>query len=275
MMIYDHMSVIGLGTIGSKLIVYLLVKGVSITAYTRSDVKSKHAYIYSILTKKYPENADNLIGKLLITNDINTLKDINIIFDATYEDYYVKEKLYGLLKEILDKDSIIATTTSSLDLIKLENFCNPLTLIGFHVFNPPDKMRLLEINLPAKPTIDIDGFVHNIQQIMNDREFVFIPRIQGYICNRLLFIYINAAFNYHQSTGISISDIDKAMELGTNVPMGPFRLSDYIGNDVTLSILEQFHKELGDETYKPADLIVKMVNEGSLGRKVGKGFYTY
>ena len=136
-------------------------------------------------------------------------------------------------------------------------------------------MRLLEINLPAKPTIDIDGFVHNIQQIMNDKEFVFIPRIQGYICNRLLFIYINAAFNYHQSTGISISDIDKAMELGTNVPMGPFRLSDYIGNDVTLSILEQFHKELGDETYKPADLIVKMVNEGSLGRKVGKGFYTY
>lgn len=274
-MIYEKMSVIGLGTIGSKLIVYLLGKGVSITAYTRSDVKSKSESICSFLKRKFPEDADNLISKLLITNDINMLRNINIIFDATYEDYDVKEKLYGQLKEILDKDSIIATTTSSLDLNKLEKFSNPLTLIGFHVFNPPDKMRLVEINLPANPTIDIDGFVHNIQQIMDDKEFVFIPRIQGYICNRLLFIYINAAFNYHQATGISISDIDKAMELGTNVPMGPFRLSDYIGNDVTLSILEQFHKELGDEAYKPSNLIVKMVNEGSLGRKVGKGFYAY
>jgi len=271
----EQISVIGLGTIGTKLIVYLLNKGVSIVAYTRNDTKSKHDSVYSILMKKHPDDADKLSRKLLITNDIKEVKSSKIVLDATCEDYNVKEKLYCQLNEILDKDSIIATTTSSLNLNILQAFSNPLTLVGFHVFNPPDKMRLVEISMPTESTERTDVFVTRIRQIMDDKEFIFLPRIQGYICNRLLFIYLNASFNYHLSTGISIGDIDKAMELGTNVPMGPFRLSDYIGNDVTLSILGQFHRELGDDMYKPSSLITKIVKEGLYGRKSGRGFYVY
>ncbi len=268
-------SVMGLGTIGTKLVVYFLSKGQRVIALTRSVPDSKYEKLAGILRKKYPDGAADLIKNLHVTNDMGEMVHTRVGFDSTLETYDSKRSLYERMREVLNRDQIIATTTSSLDLNRLSGYCAPLTLVGFHVFNPPDKMKLVEINLPENCSEDVIAAVDRVKNVMDDKVFIHTPRIQGYICNRLLFIYINAAFDYHLTTGISFSDIDKAMELGTNVPMGPFKLSDYVGNDVTLSILEQFHEELGDERYKPSRLIIQLVKEGKLGKKTGRGFYDH
>ena len=258
-----QIAVVGLGTIGAKLLSYLTIKGANTIGLTTGKVHEKRALILNHLTKSV-SNIDTEKHRFVVVNDFAQLANADLVIDATPEDYSIKQNTYSCIISVVKPSCVIASTSSSLNLQKLNSYCSPNKLFGLHFFNPPDKMKLVEISIPQSDE-HIDVAIDVLRQIINDKEIILMPCIQGYICNRLLFIYLNAAFNYHQQSGILIPDIDKAMELGTNMPMGPFRLSDYIGNDVTLSILETFFNELDDPSYKPSSVIQEVVQRGLLG----------
>lgn len=268
------MSIIGIGTIGSKLAIYLMSMGIQVCCITTKDSNVVKERLWNLIKKR---NLDLAFDKevIQVSNNYSIAHGSDLIIDATAENYDIKETVYRRIKEQVEGKPMIATTTSSLNIEKLSDMAKPLKLMGLHFFNPPDKMKLVEVSYQEESKDIAELIVSKLKNLCTDKQFIIMPLVQGYICNRILFVYLNAAFNYHLSTGISFSDIDMAMEMGTNVPMGPFRLSDYIGNDISLSILEQFYSELEDEQYRPSLLIKQIVSNGKLGRKVKEGFYKY
>jgi len=267
-------TIVGMGTIGSKLAIYLLSKGIEVCCITTRMPDEVKERLWSMFIKRNPETTVDK-SMIQISNSYSIAIGSDLIIDASAESYEVKESVYSSINQNVSGSTVIATTTSSLSIEKLSLVARPSVLMGLHFFNPPDKMKLVEVTYSKENKRIVDSLLDVLQQLLVDKQFIVMPMVQGYICNRILFVYLNASFNYHLATDISFSDIDTAMELGTNVPMGPFKLSDYIGNDITLSILDQFYKELNEDQYKPSPLIEEVVGSGKLGRKVMRGFYEY
>lgn len=270
----DTIGIIGIGTIGSKLIPYLASKDYNIIAYNHKNIEMHQKNVKEIYIKRY-KNDSEFDKRTKFTEDINDLIHLPLILDATPDKYEVKKELYNTLDKICSKDTVIGCTTSSLDLNVLAGFYRADSFFGFHVFNPPDKMQLIELSCNEEISSACRGIMNELKAILKDKVFVELPIIQGYVVNRLLFVYLNSAYNYHLSTSIEFDKIDSCMKLGINVPMGPFQLSDYIGNDVCLDILKQFYQSLNLPEYKPSELLIDYVNKGLLGKKTKNGFYIY
>ncbi len=271
----DKIGIIGLGTIGSKLTAYLAFLNIQVTAYCRRNKDAHNHTLEDLLLKRYAGIKDEINDRISVTDDLRDLKELPLIIDATSESYDNKRQLYSDLIQLCSPNTILACTTSSLDLNLLANYYRPGSFVGFHVFNPPDKMQLIEISVGENVSPACKAVINDLKQLLIDKVIVELPIIQGYVVNRLLFIYLNAAYNFHLSTGISFDKIDVCMKYGTNVPMGPFTLSDYIGNDICLEIIEQMYQTLKLPEYKPSQLIIDYVNQGKLGRKTHSGFYEY
>lgn len=273
-------AVIGLGTIGMKLVEYLMEKRIETTAYNWRNIEEKRKKFDEAIEKKVKYEKIGLAdyemmkGLVTFTDSLDDLVEADILVDSSVEDYGTKRELYsGLLAKYPGK--VLASTTSSLDLNILASCFDETRFVGLHFFNPPTKMKLIELAfLPAtsqETRLAVNALLHRF----DDKQVVEIPPVQGYIVNRLLFVLLNAAFDYHDKTGIDTKTIDEAMKAGTNMPMGPFELSDYIGNDITLDILKSFHSALGEEVYRPSRVVEDAVRTGLLGRKSKKGFYQY
>ncbi|GEM_PF-589584 len=267
-----RLGVIGLGTIGSKLTVYLASKKVKVIAYCRNNIDNHRMEIKKI-AGRFCASFD-ISDYIKVTNQIEDICDLDLIIDSTSEDYESKGQIYHIVKTLGNQDCVIATTTSSLDLLRLEHLYKHGQLFGLHLFNPPDKMNLIELTI-LKESAMTRGMVEKLKRILDDKQFVELPIVQGYVVNRLLFVYLNAAYNYHIETGIEFGKIDICMKLGTNMPMGPFLLSDYIGLDVCLQILQEFYHAFKSDVYRPSSLLVNAVRDGCFGKKVAKGFYVY
>ena len=276
-----RIGIVGLGLMGSKLVEYFASKGIRVVAYNWRNIESKKKEVELNLRRTdkagapvYPDAAD-IAAKVSFTEDLEALKGCGIVMDCSPEKYEIKEKVYSGLRSAMRSDAALATLTSSLSLLKLAAMFFPERLVGLHFFNPPTKMKLVE--LAFLPETDeavrkgITEFVNSLQ----DKKVIEIPPIQGYIVNRLLFAYINYAIEYARDTKIDIKEIDSAMRFGVNFPMGPFELCDYIGNDIVLEILNELYTSLGDARYKPAPGLAELVEAGKLGRKVKQGFYPY
>lgn len=273
-------GVIGLGTIGIKLIEYLLEKGLWVIAYNYRNIDKKSGVFESNLDKKVKYEKiglgtiDRIKNNVKFTADLEDLHDASIIIDASAERYSIKEALYSHLLKFKEQP-VVACTTSSLDLKKLGNYYDPQFFVGMHFFNPPTKMKLIELAFLPETDFNTKQKIYKFLNILDDKKVIEVPPIQGYIVNRLLFLYMNAAFKMIEKYGLDCDTIDEAMKAGTNMPMGPCELSDYVGNDITLDILFEFYTTFREEEYLPSELLVRKVKLGELGRKVKKGFYNY
>ena len=226
--------------------------------------------------KMSAEDANTLLGRVTGTVDLNkAVADADLVIEAVIENMDIKKSVIKELDAVCQPNAIIASNTSGLSITEMAAVTKrPDKVIGVHFFNPVPVMKLVEL---------IKGFVTSDETMATCREFVEtigktpveVNEAPGFAVNRILCPMINEAV-FVLSEGIaSAEDIDKGMMLGANHPIGPLALADMVGLDTLLFVLEGLHKELGEDKYRPASLLRKMVRAGYLGRKSGKGFYDY
>lgn len=222
-----------------------------------------------------PEKIATSLSKLEISCEYTSVKGSNIVIEAVVEKYEEKEIVLKKVAPFIEKDTIVGTNTSSLSITGLStNLPYPENVVGLHFFNPAPVMELVEI---------VTGFLTKKKLAEELVEFVkelgkspvVVNEAPGFIVNRMLIPMINEAIAILAEGVATAEDIDKAMCLGAHHPMGPLKLSDLIGNDVVLSIIETLYKETEDSKYRAHPLLRKMVRANYLGRKTGEGFFRY
>jgi 3-hydroxybutyryl-CoA dehydrogenase len=215
------------------------------------------------------------LSRITGTAQVADLSKADFVIEAVTENPVLKNKIFGELSTLCDPSVILATNTSSISITKIAASTDrPDRVIGMHFMNPVPVMKLVEI-IPGLQTSDVVlQTTLSLAQSM-DKVTTQSKDMPGFIANRLLMPYINeAVFALAESLGTR-EDIDTTMKLGTNMPMGPLTLADFIGLDTCLAIMRILHTELGDSKYRPSPLLVKYVEAGWLGKKSGRGFYEY
>jgi 3-hydroxybutyryl-CoA dehydrogenase len=251
--------------------------GLAVTAAEHNDVllwarssnsaRRAHTSVAKIGAKLGGFDAD----RVRIVTDLDELAGATFLIEAVIEQHDMKAALLSGLGELArhgGTDTVLATTTSSLSIAELadasghtENF------VGFHLFNPVPKMKLVELAFPPEASLETRRRAHELCKTLGKTP-IEVPDLPGFVVNRLLFPYLFSAVELMSSTGMAPQDIDSCMTLGTGLPMGPIALLDYVGLDVSRAI--------GESLRVPVPrLLVKLVEAGSLGRKTGAGFYRY
>ena len=203
-----------------------------------------------------------------VVTDLAELAGCPVVVEAISEDVGTKRELYGLLADILDDDAVLATTTSSLSVAELaEASGRPERFGALHVFNPVDKMKLVELSFPDAASDDTRQRLRELCEQL-DKTAVEVPDAAGFVVNKLLFPYLFDAVRLLERDGLSPEAIDTCMKLGAGHPMGPLALLDFVGLDVSVAIGESIGAEI------PAR-VRELIDEGRLGRKAGAGFYEY
>lgn len=211
----------------------------------------------------------------LLENIIELPADVDFVIEAVIEDISAKKNIFKSLDKQFGGKIIYASNTSSISITEIAaNISNPDKFIGMHFMNPVPIMTLVEIIRGYLTSDETYEAIRDLSKRLG-KEPVEVNDYPGFISNRILMPMINeAVFALYEGVA-SVEDIDKVMKLGMNHPMGPLTLADFIGLDVCLNILEVMYEGFGDTKYRPCPLLKKMVNAGNLGRKSGKGFYSY
>ncbi|KAM0952198.1 putative 3-hydroxybutyryl-CoA dehydrogenase [Dioscorea sansibarensis] len=218
---------------------------------------------------------DNAMKNLKFAQTLEDFQDADVIIEAIVESEDVKKTLFLELDKIAKVSAILASNTSSISITRLASATSrPSQVIGMHFMNPPPIMKLIEIIRGADTSDEVYTTVKSLAERLG-KTVICSQDYPGFIVNRILMPMINEAF-YTLYTGVATKeDIDTGMKLGTNHPMGPLELADFIGLDVCLSIMKVLHEGLGDNKYSPCPLLVQYVDAGRLGRKKGIGVYSY
>ena len=269
-------GVIGTGQMGFGIAEYILNSGHFIIIKTQSKKEVVISKFIKRISKYHTEEQLNeIMEKLTVTLDYSEMKECDIIIEAVPEDIDTKKIVFKELSKYCKKDTIFATNTSSISIDDIaESTDRPEKFIGMHFFNPVSRMDLIEVVVGNKTSEETQKWILNFSYELQKIPIV-VKDSPGFVVNRLLLPQINEAVLLLEENKVNKEDIDKAMKLGLNHPMGPFKLADFIGIDICLSILETIYKNMGDEKYKPANTLVEMVKEGKLGFKSGEGFYKY
>lgn len=221
------------------------------------------------------EDADAAVARITPTGDINGFSGVDFAVEAATENVDLKLKLFKQLDGIVPAGVILATNTSSISITKIGAVTErPELVVGMHFMNPVPVMKLVEIIRSLETSDAALATTVALAEALG-KTCVEARDMPGFAVNRILMPYINEAFCALYEGIASAKDIDVAMKLGTNVPMGPLTLADFIGLDTCLAIMEVLHEGFGDSKYRPSPLLRKYVEAGLLGRKTGRGVYDY
>jgi len=222
------------------------------------------------------QEAKATMGRIKGTTDLkDAAAEVDLVIEAVVENMRVKKEVFAELDAICKPNTILASNTSGLSITEIASATSrPHKVLGVHFFNPAPVMQLVEL---------IRGYVTSDSTLATTKAFIEklgktaieVKEAPGFAVNRILCPMINEAIFVYSEGIATAEDIDQAMVLGANHPMGPLALADLVGLDTLLAVLEGLHQELGEDKYRPAPLLRKMVRAGHLGRKSGKGFYDY
>ena len=221
------------------------------------------------------DDRDRTLQQIHGTTNLNECAAADLIIEAAPEQLDLKKKVLRQLESATDRPFIFASNTSSLSITEIASSSNrPEAVIGMHFFNPVHIMRLIEIVVGKKTDGETVDTVVGVARKMR-KEPIVVRDVPGFASSRLGVALGLEAMRMFEQGVASVEDIDTAMELGYNHPMGPLKLTDLVGLDVRLNIAEYLHRELGSETFRPPEVLRRMVREGKLGKKTGEGFYDW
>ncbi|MDG6900679.1 MAG: 3-hydroxyacyl-CoA dehydrogenase family protein [Nitrososphaerota archaeon] len=227
--------------------------------------------------KMTQEQASAVLSRVHPTTDLKeAVKGAQLVIEAATEDPKLKLDLYRRVAELIDAEAVLASNTSSISITLLASATkHPEKVCGMHFFNPPQLMPLVEITMGKKTSKETVATVRGVSERMGKETVLCKKDSPGFIVNRILVPALNEAVFLVQEGVADPEDVDKAVKLGLNWPMGPLQLLDYVGLDTTLNITQVFMNEFQDPKFRPSPLLREMVRAGMLGRKSGKGFYEW
>jgi 3-hydroxybutyryl-CoA dehydrogenase len=275
--------IIGAGTMGSGIAQSLISSGFDTTLWDIDPKISENSKpnINKALNKMVQkgkleqEKANEAMQKLSIGKNIADASKCGLVIEAAIEDINIKKSIFADLDSICPQSTIFATNTSSISITEMASSTNRADkVVGMHFFNPVHAMKLVEVIRGAQTSQDTFDKVYQLAKDLG-KDPVEVNEAPGFLVNRILIPMINEAIGVLAERVANAKDIDKAMMLGANHPIGPLALADLIGLDVVLAIMSVLMEETGDSKYRPHPSLRKMVRSGKLGRKTGEGFYKY
>jgi 3-hydroxybutyryl-CoA dehydrogenase len=227
------------------------------------------------LAKLTEADRDSTLQHIHGTTDLAEVATADLVIEAAPEKLELKQELLREVEKLASQPFIFATNTSSLSITELAKASDqPSNVVGMHFFNPVHIMRLIEIVVGKATSDDTVELVRQVAQRLR-KEPIVVQDVPGFASSRLGVALGLEAMRMVEQGVASAKDIDTAMELGYNHPMGPLKLTDHVGLDIRLNIAEYLYRELGSETFRPPELLRRMVQEGKLGKKTGTGFYDW
>ncbi len=281
-MIYK-VGVLGAGQMGSGIAHVLAQQGYEVIVFDIAEEQLGKALVSiekNLVRQAKKEQLDGaaipvILGRIQTTKVMTDLADCDLAIEAVSENETLKLDIFKKLDEIVKKDAILASNTSSIPITRIASVTRrPDKVIGMHFMNPVPVMKLVEVIRGLSTSDETFNEIATLIEKLGKEKAVSAD-YPGFIINRVLIPMINeAAFVLYEGVA-SAEDIDKGMTLGTNQPMGPLALGDFIGLDTCLAIMEVLYNGMKDPKYRPCPLLVKMVEAGFVGKKSGRGFYHY
>ncbi len=281
--VFSSVGVVGLGTMGAGIVEVFARNGLTVVGVERDDAALDRGREHLEVStgravsrgKMSEQDKQSLLGRVTFTTSMDDLKDVELVVEAVPESLDLKRSIFASLDAVTPPDTILATNTSSLSVTELSVSTNrPSRVVGMHFFNPAPVLKLVEVigTVVTDESVlaDLKDFAEQLGKMP-----VVVGDKAGFIANALLFGYLNHAVSMYESRYASREDIDAAMRLGTGYPMGPLALLDLIGLDTAYEILDTMYRQGRDRLHAPNPLLKQMVTAGMLGRKSGRGFYTY
>lgn len=275
-----NVGVIGAGTMGQGIANAFATAGYNVTVcdikieWAQNGINKIGAKLDKLVSREKitAEKAEGIKANLT-AGEYKDLADCDLIVEAVLEKMEIKKDLFKTLDEICKEDCIFGTNTSSLSVTEIANGIKH-NVIGMHFFNPADRMKLVEVISGENTPVETKEAIIEYSKSLGKTP-VEVAEGPGFVVNRILIPMINEACFIYQEGLASVEDIDTAMKLGANHPMGPLALGDLIGLDIVLDVMEVLYTETGDPKYRPCTLLKKMVRARKLGQKTKQGFYSY